>query len=228
MHIDLSANSCLSQVPHASFRCLLMPSSLRDPREAVLAHLRSRVQTYIPSLRGLLHSLSAQSLSLPASAPVDDDSSAGGSGGVALTVRCAVTLFTPMVGKELSVTVEAVRADHLVCHAHCTFMVLVTWAPQMTYALAHALELRGLDVRALRERLAAEATSNCKLESFELLPVERMPVEPLEAEEHQYTHSQSHSTVSLTVRVTETDLSALPVPHIAALLETLSSLNDSL
>jgi len=226
MHIDLSANSCLEHVPHALFRCLLMPSSLRDPREAVLAHLRSRVQTYIPSLRGLLHSLSAQSLSLPLSAPVDDDSSAGGSGGVALTVRCAVTVFRPAVGRELSVTVEAVRADHLVCHAQCTFLVFVTWAPQMTYALAHALELRGLDVRALRERLAAEATAsnNCKLETVETVET----VEQRGQMDTEYNQGQSHSTVSLTVRVTETDLSALPVPHIAAVLETLSSLNDSL
>ena len=226
-----SNHSCLLEKT-SEFHALFLPSTLSQPLVAAHQCLSELLHFYISCNdnnsfnrlphSGLLMAFDPNSLRIPPFGIVVDDMPA-----FSVRFQCLVLLFSPSIGDMLEVEVRDVRSGHLVCIAHGVFNVLVLHQSPLSPAERSTQ-------RSKRKRKQPDHRAQPDLTSNSLLALtDEFSAASVPPAQHSLalpalaTANSSDTLVEMwgvsvgdrvLVHVTEVDLSAQPIPHIAAVL----------
>ena len=226
-----SNHSCLME-KISEFHALFLPSTLSQPLVAAHQSLSELLHLYIScndnnsfnrlTHSGLLMAFDPDSLRIPPFGIVVDDMPA-----FSVRFQCRVLLFSPSIGNMLEVEVRDVRSDHLVCIAHGIFNVLVLHQSPLSPD-------ERISQRSKRKRKQRDSQGTPDLTSNSLLALtDEFSAASVPPAHHSValpalaTANSSDTLVEMwgvsvgdrvLVRVTEVDLSAQPIPHIAAVI----------
>ena len=226
-----ATHSCLLEKT-SEFHALFLPSTLSQPFVAAHQCLSELLHLFIScndnksfnhlTHSGLLMAFDPDSLRIPPFGIIVDDLPA-----FSVCFECRVLLFSPSIGDMLEVEVRDVRSDHLICIAHGVFNVLVL--RQLPLSPDERISQRSKLKRKQRDSQGTpDLTSTCLLALTDEFSAASVPsAQHSDALPALATANSSDALVEIwgvsvgdrvLVRVTEVDLSAQPVPHIAAVI----------